>query len=318
MWLIGALLIGTFASLGASELLWSGDDSVITTTELSHPFENFGQALEAEIGPASPTSTTPPTSHVDVVMIETRRGKQEIPITDNFYTSFATAFGMIMFSELGDKTFLIAAIMAMRHNRMKVFLATSAALTLMTVISVVAGRIIPKFVSAKFTKWIAALLFLIFGVMMVREGVEMAPDHLKEEYDEVVHEIEGERAMSQSNCSLEAMEAQSPAAIQPASASERMTSRLDLFFGGAISTIVIQIFSMVFLAEWGDRSQLATIVLAAAQNPWGVALGASAGHAACSLIAVWLGRALSSFLSIRSVTISGGILFILFAFITLI
>lgn len=290
----------------------SGNAGALTITELSHPYEGFGRELEI-VAAGMPVTTGTPTGQLTqptAVSIETRRGKQEVPVTDSFFTSFITAFGMIIFSELGDKTFLIAAILAMRNSRTKIFLATSAALTLMTVISVLAGRVIPIFVSQTWTKWIAALLFLVFGVMMVREGFQMAEDHLREEYDEVAHEIEGGRAPS-----VDAVEAQ--ATPPTMSTSDRLTSHLDSMLGGTFSPIALQAFSMVFLAEWGDRSQLATIVLAAAQNPWGVAIGASLGHALCSMIAVWLGRALASFLSIRSVTISGGFLFILFAFFTL-
>lgn len=39
------------------------------------------------------------------------------------------------------------------------------------------------------------------------------------------------------------------------------------------SPIFIQVFTMNFLAEWGDRSQIATIALAAAQDPVGVTVG---------------------------------------------
>lgn len=254
------------------------------------------------------------------VTVNTRSGTKQVPVTDNFFTSLVTSFGMILLSELGDKTFLVAAIMAMRHSRLTVFLATSAALTLMTVISVAAGRIIPALVSQSVTKWIAALLFLIFGVMMVKEGVEMSPEHFNEEYEEVAHELEDGRTPSAAN--LAEMEAQSPNLSNNGnanvSADQILSSKLAHIFNGAFSPIAIQIFSMVFVAEWGDRSQLATIVLAAAQNPVGVAIGASSGHAMCSLIAVLLGRALSSILSIKTVTVSGGLLFILFAFVTLI
>lgn len=49
--------------------------------------------------------------------------------------AFVAAFSVILVSEIGDKTFFIAAIMAMRHPRLTVFAGAIAALALMTVLS---------------------------------------------------------------------------------------------------------------------------------------------------------------------------------------
>ena len=37
--------------------------------------------------------------------------------------------------------------------------------------------------------------------------------------------------------------------------------------------VFLNCFTMTFIAEWGDRSQLATIVLAGMNNVWGVIVG---------------------------------------------
>ena len=77
--------------------------------------------------------------------------------------------------------------------------------------------------------------------------------------------------------------------------------------------IMIQAFTLTFLAEWGDRSQIATIALASAKDPVGVTLGGIIGHALCTGLAVVGGRLLASRISEKSVAIAGGCLFLIFA-----
>lgn len=52
-----------------------------------------------------------------------------------FTHAFIASLSVIIVSELGDKTFFIAAIMAMRHSRIVVFTGAILALIVMTIIS---------------------------------------------------------------------------------------------------------------------------------------------------------------------------------------
>ena len=80
-----------------------------------------------------------------------------------------------------------------------------------------------------------------------------------------------------------------------------------------VSRIFLQAFTMTFLAEWGDRSQLATIVLAARENVTAVVIAGILGHSMCTGLAVLGGRMIAQRISVRTVTMVGGIVFILFA-----
>lgn len=75
---------------------------------------------------------------------------------------------------------------------------------------------------------------------------------------------------------------------------------------------------MTFLAEWGDRSQIATIALAASFNLFMVTLGALAGHFLCTLGAVQIGEWISGRVSEKYVLLVGGIVFMLSGLVTLI
>lgn len=77
--------------------------------------------------------------------------------------------------------------------------------------------------------------------------------------------------------------------------------------------VFTQAFTLTFLAEWGDRSQIATIALAASKNPFGVVLGGLIGHAFCTGVAVVGGRMLAARISEKAVATIGGVLFFVFA-----
>ena len=60
----------------------------------------------------------------------------DLPDNDlGFVHAFVASISVIIVSELGDKTFFIAAIMAMRHSRLIVFIGAILALIVMTIIS---------------------------------------------------------------------------------------------------------------------------------------------------------------------------------------
>ena len=80
--------------------------------------------------------------------------------------------------------------------------------------------------------------------------------------------------------------------------------------------LVLSTFALVFAAEWGDKSFLATIALAAASSPAGVVAGAVAGHGAATGIAVLGGSVLGELVSEQVVQYVGGSLFLLFAAVT--
>ncbi|XP_062857337.1 transmembrane protein 165 [Trichomycterus rosablanca] len=229
------------------------------------------------------------------------------PVKDNlgFIHAFVAAFSVIIVSELGDKTFFIAAIMAMRYNRLTVLAGAMLALGLMTCLSVLFGyatTIIPRI----YTYYISTALFAIFGVRMLREGMKMSPNEGQEELEEVQAEIKKKDEELQRYKLING----SPD-METGTAANMLPQRKWHSF---ISPIFIQALTLTFLAEWGDRSQLATIVLAAREDPFGVAVGGTLGHCLCTGLAVVGGRMVAQKISVRTVTIIGGIVFLAFAF----
>lgn len=193
--------------------------------------------------------------------------------------AFTAGLLLITISELGDKTFFIAVILAMHHSRRLVLTGVVAALAVMTVLSVLLGQAV-ALLPQTYVNSAEIALFLGFGFKLLYDASRMSPqacstDEQKEAL-EVVEQCDSK--LQQKNSWV----------------------------------ILLQVFTLTFLAEWGDRTQITTITLAAANHPVGVTLGAILGHTVCAAIAVLGGRMIAGRISERTITAVGGILFIVF------
>ncbi len=82
--------------------------------------------------------------------------------------------------------------------------------------------------------------------------------------------------------------------------------------------IFVTTFGLIFLAELGDKTQLAAIAMTArSQSPLAVFLGAMAGFGLLTLIGVVFGGLLAKFVPELYVRVGGGVLFILFGILIL-
>jgi Ca2+/H+ antiporter, TMEM165/GDT1 family len=77
-------------------------------------------------------------------------------------------------------------------------------------------------------------------------------------------------------------------------------------------------FITIFLAEMGDKTQLATLLLSAqSRSPWIVFLGAGSALIATSLVGVLLGRYLAKVLSPKTLDIAAGLLLMVISILLL-
>ena len=201
-------------------------------------------------------------------------------------TAFTASLLLITVSEVGDKTFFIAAILAMRHRCRWVFAGAVAALASMTILSVLIGQAV-TLLPQPVVKWAEISLFALFGVKLLYQASQMS-------------------ALAKGAEEKEAVEA-----VARAEQAEKKPQETPL-------AIITEAFGLTFVAEWGDRTQIATIALAAANHPMGVVMGAVLGHTVCAAIATNCGRWLCGRISERTLTALGGGLFLLFAVLELI
>jgi len=204
-------------------------------------------------------------------------------------SGFYQAFSLVFLSEIGDKTFFVAALLAAKISRVVSFVGSLGALAVMSVISVVIGQVfhaVPTELAngVPLDDVVAVIAFTYFGVKILVEASE--DNEGKSTMDEELEEAE------------EAVE-------------ER-----DGIIKASTGAQIASIFALVFAAEFGDRSFLATIALSAAQNPVSVAAGAIAAHAVATGIAVVGGAYISKYVSEKVIAYIGGTLFLIFAVTT--
>ncbi|XP_017847693.1 probable serine/threonine-protein kinase DDB_G0267686 isoform X2 [Drosophila busckii] len=455
---LALMVVLTFSTICAAELNQDADDNAV--------LDDIPKNMERD---AIMDKATDLSGLQDKPTEASREGKTK----GNFLDAFTASISVILLTELGDKTFFIAAIMAMRHPRLIVFGGAIAALALMTVLSCVFG-LAANFIPTLYTYYISTALFLIFGLKMLYDGYKMKPTDAQEELEEVQSDLrkredelirkaarrfeddtkrknsnsdkeddqvlihgrsmnvlagsgnsngsemqhrqrkptssnnnnnnnnnttsnnstnskrnicdktgndvdyneselvlnDGGRVVEmttfhgspssiassnqteQTNCdsphlnnqkaSVDANpnEPRAPLAAHDSmnglngSIGEEVAAALDRDVNASLMhdpesgrrskpqrrgatyftmRILVQAFTMTFLAEWGDRSQLTTIILAASKDIYGVIVGGILGHCICTGLAVIGGRLVASKISVRTVTIVGGIVFIGFA-----
>lgn len=211
------------------------------------------------------------------------------------------AFLLTFVSEIGDKTFFIAAILAAgssqegqgQNQKVLTFAGAIAALAVMTLLAVSIGQLfhaVPDAGGVPVDDVVSILAFGFFGVKLLTDAWQMEDD------GSLLDEKE------------EAEEAVKSAAL-PAWMSGGTASFI-------LPPIVVQAFVLVFAAEIGDRSFISAAALSAQSGPEGAAavfIGGISAHSIATLLAVLLGEVISKYISEKQLAYIGGVLFLIFA-----
>jgi putative Ca2+/H+ antiporter (TMEM165/GDT1 family) len=180
------------------------------------------------------------------------------------WSTMALTFGLIFVAELGDKTQLAVITQTCKYRRpWPVFAGASAALALVTLIGALGGQVLARFVSPAILRWVAAAAFVVMGALIAREAAKSSGAAIGAE------------------CKLPTDE-------------ERACSPWEKIWSWKAFGST---FGLLFVAELGDKTQLAVLSLASQHGaPWLVfaggaaalmavtALGAAGGQWLCQLI----------------------------------
>ena len=192
--------------------------------------------------------------------------------------TFVAAVLTIFFSGLGDKSFLITAFLAMKHNKTMVFTSSLLSLTLMGIISVEFGKILPNYISTTYIDLFGGVLFIFLGLYFIFNGYFSVSDSNEKDEEEVAKMLNEEKTK------------------------ENKTEM----------SIWLQCFGLVFLSELGDKSQIAVICLSSSSSFLTIFIGISIANVLLTIIAIFCGKIVEEYISKKTLEIISGFLFVLF------
>jgi putative Ca2+/H+ antiporter (TMEM165/GDT1 family) len=194
-----------------------------------------------------------------------------------FLVGLVTAFLLVVPVELPDKTFVATLVLSTRYRPGPVWIGVTVAFGVQCLVAVAAGRLI-GLLPQQPVQIVAAGLFAVGTVLLIRSAGR-ATEEEREREREYESKI-GQVRRSGINAALAS-------------------------------------FAVLFLAEWGDLSQLLTAGLVArGGHPVAVFAGSWAGLAVISAAAVLLGRVLMRYVSLALVQYVGAAVCAVLAVVT--
>jgi Ca2+/H+ antiporter, TMEM165/GDT1 family len=204
-----------------------------------------------------------------------RVGAEVHEVSGGAWGAAATTFLLILPAELPDKTFVATVVLASRLRPLPVWIGVALAFAVQCVVAVAFGSVLSLLPRALVAA-AAAVLFAIGAVVMIRGGLRPHESALAEEADE------------------------------EAEVDERLGRRGSVV--GPWRTAGTA-FAVLFVAEWGDLSQLVTAAQAARTGqPWGVLVGSWTALVAVAAVAALAGRQLQRRVRLERVRLASGAL----------
>jgi putative Ca2+/H+ antiporter (TMEM165/GDT1 family) len=97
------------------------------------------------------------------VMILKNKNKDDENGTYELKSPFTSGFGIVLVSEMGDKTQLAAALFATQYNPFLVFVGVMLALLLLSTLTINLGKVIIKKIDTNTLSTVAGIMFILIG-----------------------------------------------------------------------------------------------------------------------------------------------------------
>lgn len=200
---------------------------------------------------------------------------------------------LVGIAEMFDKTWFIALLMALKHDKFVVFIGSFLALLVHTFIAAALGIVIAKFFSQGTLDLMAAAMYLTFALFCAHEWFHASKD--------------SDVFAAGKTDAASAIDVGAGGAATYGSDEEAVRCRATASVPAArqgFGSVFGQCFVAVFIAEWGDRTQIAMVGQHASQPLIPVLIGSAAAFFVLTLSAVWVASMLDR-LKLRERSVHG-------------
>ena len=219
--------------------------------------------------------------------------------TQAFYPSLFQSFFIIFLSEIADRTFILVLIYSMKMHWLPLLATSLGAMFCMNLLAIGVGYMVPLLLVRGIVDWIGFFCFLGFGIMNLYEGFHKESKTVVEEFNEEINENDHQysrlRQGEHTNVTQTLSRTGKPAKVK------------------GLGSLCFELFTFLLLSELGDKSQIATITIAAIYNIYGVIIGTTVAYLCTILIAGLIGHTVGKFITEKTMCIVGGFLFLAFA-----
>jgi len=201
---------------------------------------------------------------------------------DSGKPAFVKAFTVVAFAEIFDKTWFVTLILALQSGKRYAFYSSFAALAVHTVLAAALGFEIARLFKASTIDFMTAALFALFTILYAKDFYDADPeaDMLKTGREEAGDGFNADECLVDKNkndSSYASLPNTGATNAKSGGAAKSSSSPWSRMFGG---------FMVVFIAEWGDRTQFAMVGLHSSLPVVPVFLGSLLAFALLCLSAV--------------------------------
>ena len=235
----------------------------------------------------------------------------------SFLSSFGYSLSFIFITDITDKSIFLIIFLSKRLSSLALYIISLTSVLLMNYLSILLGYYLPKLISHIYMEIIAFILFTTFGILSL---IESRKEDVK--LNNLIELSKKETNDSENDYSLMSEELETdlesnkelllPSILRSNSISSINNNNNELNIG-----LIIGIFFALCLSDFGDKSQIAIITMAAIYNIYGIILGSTIALIGTITLAVLFGKWLSEKISPQKLLLIGGLIFLAFGIETL-